>query len=148
IILTAHGAKLLDFGLASVGAAESEGGRHGAVMGTLRYMSPEQARGETVDHRSDLYSLGLVLHEAATGHRPGVDGRPPAAGLDAVVARLLAPAVEDRYQRASDVGADLARLRTPASARWTSWAAGAAALLAVAGLAVVASRPGDAPAGA
>lgn len=146
IILTAHGAKLLDFGLASVGSAESGDGHPRAVMGTLRYMSPEQARGELVDHRSDLYSLGLVLHEAATGRRPGHDWNPRPAGLDLVVARLLAPAVEDRYQRAADASADLARLRTPSSAAWKSWAAGGAALLVIAGLAVVASRPGDVPA--
>jgi serine/threonine-protein kinase len=73
ILLTADGrtAKLLDFGVARIDrdAGEQELGRtqFGQLMGTPRYMSPEQALGQPVDHRSDLFSLGVVLYELLTG---------------------------------------------------------------------------------
>jgi len=80
IIVTPKGqAKVLDFGLAKltgcagateVSASESELTRTGAVMGTPNYMSPEQARGERVDYRSDIFSLGAVIYEMATGEAP------------------------------------------------------------------------------
>lgn len=71
--------KVLDFGLAKFAAdgnpnvEETRSGlatRDGMVMGTLPYMSPEQVRGQTVDHRTDLFSLGVLLYEMATGRRP------------------------------------------------------------------------------
>ena len=81
IFITEEGlVKLLDFGLAKedpfrstsqtggpTGAAETE---PGAILGTVGYMSPEQVRGERADHRSDIFSLGCVLHEMLTGRRP------------------------------------------------------------------------------
>lgn len=70
--------KVLDFGLAKLGgarsgsqsAAENLNTRSGTVMGTASYMSPEQARGEKVDHRTDIFSLGVMLYEMLAGRRP------------------------------------------------------------------------------
>ena len=65
--------KVLDFGLARVGGAPSIGEpltRTGSVFGTPEYMSPEQARGEVVDHRADLYALGVILYELLSGRQP------------------------------------------------------------------------------
>jgi TolB-like protein/predicted Ser/Thr protein kinase len=145
ILVTRDGQiKVLDFGLATDGA----GGSHaaalvtqaataaGTTVGTMAYMSPEQARGEPVDARSDLWSLGVLLYELATEARPfggetaavvfdGIlnrgpaplgdgDGRVP-AGLSPIVAKLLEKDPRRRYQSAADVRADLARLAGPAS---------------------------------
>jgi tetratricopeptide (TPR) repeat protein len=87
IILTPHGLKLLDFGLASVARdAVARQEEAGAFMGTLRYMSPEQRRGEALDARTDLFSLGVVLYEAATGCRPfDVEGKTPRAVRQAIL---------------------------------------------------------------
>jgi WD40 repeat protein/tRNA A-37 threonylcarbamoyl transferase component Bud32 len=62
--------KILDFGLAKLGGGEAQATQSGRVMGTPSYMAPEQARGETVDARADLFSLGCVLYRAATGQMP------------------------------------------------------------------------------
>jgi len=70
--------KVLDFGLAKINAPDDKQGESetvilteaGLVMGSLPYMSPEQLRGRSVDHRTDIFSLGTVLYEMATGQRP------------------------------------------------------------------------------
>jgi serine/threonine protein kinase len=94
--------KVLDFGLARMRGAEAEEStgsqlptdlhtREGAVMGTAPYMSPEQVSGVPVDHRTDIFSLGVVLHEMATGTRPF--GGPSAAALLSAILRDPPPAV-------------------------------------------------------
>ncbi len=151
VFVTSGGlAKLLDFGLVKRGprpcdgdAARTsgpEGGgpreqaltRSGTLVGTVEYMSPEQARGEALDTRSDLFSLGAVLYEMATGW-PAFGGGtvaatveailnqapvPPARlkqdlspELGAVIERALQKDRERRYQHASEMRADLQRLK-------------------------------------
>ena len=67
--------KLMDFGIARAAGGEDPG--DGSTVGTPYYMSPEQARGEAVDERSDIYSVGVVLYEMFSGTRP-IEGREPA----------------------------------------------------------------------
>jgi len=131
--------KLVDFGLAKLAppgetAALSTLTRTGAVQGTVCYMSPEQALQSPLDHRSDLFSFGIVIYEMATGQRP-FDGASDAArydallntspgapttlrptlpaGLDLVIDRALEKDPELRYQSATDLAADLKRLQRP-----------------------------------
>jgi serine/threonine protein kinase len=84
VFLTPHGVKLLDFGLArpsdptdrtlGVAAAGTELTRTGMVLGTPRYMAPEQVTGEALDARSDLFAMGAILFEMLAG-RPAFTGR-------------------------------------------------------------------------
>ena len=106
--------KVLDFGLAKdVGAATSSdatltsAGRTqaGAVMGTLAYMSPEQVSGRLLDHRTDIFSLGVLLHEMATGRRP-FDGTSSAEVVSSIL-RDTPPLVTDLRP---DLPGDLARV--------------------------------------
>jgi Tol biopolymer transport system component/serine/threonine protein kinase len=128
--------KVVDFGLARVGEAPQESGveasRAGAVIGTPRYMSPEQARGQKLDARTDIFSLGAVLYEMATGQPafPGATAaevfaallssgsRPPSEcsdgipqDLDAIVARALQKDREARYPTMQEFAADLQDLQ-------------------------------------
>ena len=113
--------KVLDFGLARRGSATPQpdvtttaGTRQGVVMGTAAYMAPEQARGEAVDHRADIWSFGLVLYEMVKGARPPqavrlrVEASPE---LERIVSKCLETDRELRYQHAADLRADLERLR-------------------------------------
>jgi serine/threonine-protein kinase len=104
ILLTANGrtAKLLDFGVARIdrdAAAEQELGRtqFGQLMGTPRYMSPEQALGQPVDHRSDLFSLGVVLYELITGKVAF-----PGASLATLAIKITQEQVEPIERSAAD----------------------------------------------
>ncbi len=94
VVVTAAGqAKILDFGLAGAVVEddpyESEAG---VPYGSLGYSSPEQARGAPADHRSDVFSLGIVLYEMFTGHRP-FPGRHPLAVLNAIIHQPAPPLV-------------------------------------------------------
>jgi predicted ATPase/class 3 adenylate cyclase len=141
--------KILDFGLAKrtlidgpdtpapQPAADEEAAhtRDGLIVGTPGYMSPEQAQGEAVDHRTDVYSFGVMLYEMATGALPfsgttvqmlvaaslGNLMRPSARNarvtpeLEAVILRCLARRPEERYPSARMICADLERLAGPGS---------------------------------
>ena len=117
-------AKILDFGLAKMGSLIAEDAdastlavtatRGGMVLGTAAYMAPEQARGEMVDRRADIWALGLVLYEMATGTRPIAAVRlrvEQSPDLERIISKCLEADRELRYQQASDVRADLQRLR-------------------------------------
>jgi serine/threonine protein kinase/predicted Zn-dependent protease len=151
IFVTERGrAKILDFGLAKImtasGRAMETAAREaaarattmsdltgpGAGLGTVAYMSPEQARGKELDSRSDLFSLGVVLYEMATGVMPfqgkttaeiydGILNRKPAfpeqlnpkvpRQLQEIIAKCLEKDVDLRYQSAAEIRADLLRLK-------------------------------------
>jgi serine/threonine protein kinase len=144
IFITRRGdAKILDFGpaklqeqapldSASPTALQAELTVAGSTLGTVAYMSPEQALGKPLDHRTDLFSLGVVLYEMATGTRPfqgatsagiwneilnsapvspdSVDPRLP-PGLAAAIRRLLEKDPDRRYGSAGELKADLMRVR-------------------------------------
>ena len=93
--------KVVDFGLAKL-AGQTRMTKTGSTMGTVAYMSPQQARGETVDARSDLFSLGVVLYELVTGHLP-FQGDHEAAILYAIAHEAPAPLAHHRPDVAPDV---------------------------------------------
>jgi eukaryotic-like serine/threonine-protein kinase len=150
VFLTPHGVKLLDFGLARVAdpeALDSSGSgagltRTGMVLGTPRYMAPEQVTGEGLDARSDLFAAGAVLFEMLAGRPafggrnaveilhatlyekpPALTGSPAVAALDRVIRRALAKRPAERPASAEEMAAELRGVRgmegdaTPALAR-------------------------------
>ena len=171
-------AKVLDFGLAKFGteprSARAAGRtdtvteatcnltltRPGSLMGTLAYLSPEQARGEEVDCRSDVFSFGVVLFEVATG-RPTFAGKssgeiigsilhqiPPRpsdlnpavpGGLERIILKALEKDRNARYQSSTEMLADLEKLRhslaaRPRTRRWILASSGAAAVALTGGI--------------
>ncbi len=114
--------KVADFGLARVeGADPSEYGQTmtGTIMGTAEYMAPEQKRGMDVDHRADIYSVGVVLYEMLCRELPQGAFEPPSqrAGCDVRIDQIVLKAMhrlpESRYQSATEMQGDLELLRTP-----------------------------------
>jgi len=131
VMLTPDGqVKVMDFGIARA-IADASVTQTAAVIGTAQYLSPEQARGETVDARSDIYSTGCLLYELLAGRPPFVgespvsvayqhvreEARPPSqfnpdvsGNVDHIVAKSLAKRTEDRYQSAADMRNDIERV--------------------------------------
>ncbi len=135
VLVTASGqVKVADFGIARAMTADPDDDltQVGTVMGTATYFSPEQARGESVDPRSDIYSLGCVLYELVVG-RPPFTGDSPVAiaykhvqespvpprhhnielpvAIEAIILKCLAKNPANRYPSAEDLRADLRRFR-------------------------------------
>lgn len=121
--------KIVDFGIAKVAGLQNKITRAGAIFGTPHYMSPEQCKGTAVDHRTDIYSLGVMMYEMIVGTVPfdaenpltilsqhihdrpvppsrRVDGLPP--DLEAIVLRCLEKDPADRFQSMHEVAAALA----------------------------------------
>jgi serine/threonine protein kinase/tetratricopeptide (TPR) repeat protein len=144
IFITQSGqVKILDFGLAKLAKAQQLGMTDdtpiedsltavGVIPGTAVYMSPEQARGEDIDPRSDLFSFGVVLYEMATGKKPFhgtnvvttldavLNKKPPSPltlnptlpiELEGIIGRAMEKDVSKRYRNATDIRADLLRLK-------------------------------------
>jgi len=131
ILITPEGeVKVTDFGIARAINTEDSLTQTGAVMGTAAYFSPEQAEGKTVDARSDIYSLGVVLYEMAAGRPPFTGDSPVAvaskhvrdqpempraiypacpAALEAVIMKAMAKDPASRYGSAEELRADLLR---------------------------------------
>ncbi|MGK2859472.1 MAG: protein kinase domain-containing protein [Thermoanaerobaculia bacterium] len=124
-------AKITDFGIAKIASVSANLTTTGQFLGTPNYMAPEQVKGQPVDGRTDLFSLGVVLYEALTGKKPfagdsltaisykivhepflaprRVDGRIP-SGFEPILSKCLSKEPALRYQRGRDIAADLRRL--------------------------------------
>src|SRR5688572_683755 len=129
VFLAASGVKLVDFGLArttSLQMDETAITMPGTVMGSPRYMAPEQVRGEDVDARADIFAAGLVLFEMLSGraafagtsaidvlhavvheHPPALMGSPAVVALDRIIQRAVAKLPADRYQSADEMATDV-----------------------------------------
>lgn len=123
--------KVLDFGIAKVGGTSSKLTRAGQVFGTPHYMSPEQCAGSGVDHRTDVYALGIILYEMCTGETPfdadnlmGIltkhlyeEPIPPRQKvatvpeeLELVILKAMSKQIDTRYQNMDELLADLERV--------------------------------------
>jgi serine/threonine-protein kinase len=132
VLIDADGrAKIVDFGLAKLEGAKKLS-QTGSTMGTVAYMSPEQAQGRDADHRADLFSLGAILYEMTAGRRPFQEDHEAAIiysivneepeplarykadvpeSLQTIVSKCLAKRPDERYQSAADLIADLKRAK-------------------------------------
>src|SRR6266705_2364911 len=132
ILVTVDGrAKIADFGIARMRSSEPRT-QTGIILGSPKYISPEQVVGKRADHRSDIFSLGVILYQCLTGSTPfngdglsalmyqitNHDPAPPSAVnpkvpvmLDYIIAKVLAKAPEARYQSAADFANDLRECR-------------------------------------
>lgn len=184
VFVTTRGqAKLLDFGLAKqarraavTGSGLSETDvtsddlrtSPGSVLGTVAYMSPEQARGEEIDARSDLFSFGAILYEMATG-QPPFSGNAPAVIFDAILNRMppapselnpnLPPKLEEiiglalekdrelRYQTAAEMRANLKRLKRDTDSSRSPMPAAASQRIAASTTVTASSSSGPATSG-
>jgi eukaryotic-like serine/threonine-protein kinase len=129
-------AQIMDFGLAKLKGSVSQLTKEGSTVGTAAYMSPEAVQGQDTDHRSDIFSLGVLLHELFTGDLPfkgvhetalayeivNVDAPPMSSvkpeidqTLDAIVLECLEKDPRERAQSASQVAVDLKRYRRESS---------------------------------
>ena len=129
---TSGQAVLMDFGLAQLASAASKLTREGTTVGTSAYMSPEQTTGEKLDHRTDIWALGVMLYEMATGQVPfqghyeqailySILNEPPEPitavrtgvppELERIANKCLAKRAGERYQTVSDLLADLSALK-------------------------------------
>ena len=141
MVLTDGPVKITDFGIARMRANTDELTQSGMMLGSPKYMSPEQVIGKRADHRSDIFSLGVIVYEMLTGNAPFsgenvtalmyqiVNFAPPAPSavnpaapelLNFIVAKMLAKPLEERYQSAQDLANDLRncerQIAAPASA--------------------------------
>ncbi len=127
--------QIMDFGLALLGGV-SRMTKEGSTVGTAGYMSPEQVQGQDVDHRSDIFSFGVLLYEMFTGELPfkgvhdtalayeivNVDPQPMSTvkpdidpALDSIVLECLAKEPSERYQSAAEIGKELRRVKRESS---------------------------------
>jgi TolB-like protein/tetratricopeptide (TPR) repeat protein len=148
VFLTAHGAKLLDFGLARSALPDTvridttprdDVTAAGTILGTPRYMAPEQVRGESLDGRSDLYAVGAVLFEMLAGRPPfagenvfdllyatlheqppALQGPPVVIAIDRVIRRAMAKDLTSRYADASAMLADIRAVAVDSGASGTA----------------------------
>ncbi|HEY9293271.1 MAG TPA: Stk1 family PASTA domain-containing Ser/Thr kinase [Microlunatus sp.] len=171
VMLTQSGnVKVMDFGIArAVADTSATMTQTAAVIGTAQYLSPEQARGETVDARSDLYSAGCLMYELLLGRPPFTGESPvsvayqhvreapvppshldPSVGpeIDAIVLKALAKEPDDRYQSAREMKSDINRVLAGEQATVALAPLGAAAVAAEdpdATRVVPATLPGSGP---
>lgn len=155
ILVDHHGrAKVADFGIAQSAARSGEAG---PSLGTLRYMSPEQLLGKSTDHRSDIFSLGVVLHEMLTGAVPYESLEPQTLRRDILngspkLSDRLEPALRDvcrraigrdpqaRHASAAQFAAEIRRAAAPRGVARRSWLVPTVALVVLAVAGLLASR--------